>query len=86
MNTVERRLVIIILTGFSYTVFTVGRFYYGDFPQSRLKAKFHKLMRFPMFPGCCYITVDFATAASQNVVCKTEQMCHIINLFRTNAL
>jgi hypothetical protein len=27
---------------------------------------------------CCYITVDFATAASQNGVCMTQQMCRIM--------
>jgi hypothetical protein len=25
---------------------------------------------------CCYITMDFAMAASQNGVCITQQMCH----------
>jgi hypothetical protein len=25
---------------------------------------------------CCYITEDFATAASQNGVLMTQQMCH----------
>jgi hypothetical protein len=25
---------------------------------------------------CCYTTVEFATAASQNGVCITQQMCH----------
>jgi hypothetical protein len=29
----------------------------------------------------CHITVDFATAASQNSVCLTQQMCHIMTLF-----
>jgi hypothetical protein len=27
----------------------------------------------------CYITVDFETAASQNDVCVTQQMCHMMN-------
>jgi hypothetical protein len=29
---------------------------------------------------CCYITVDFATTASHNGVCKTQQMLHIMIL------
>jgi hypothetical protein len=33
------------------------------------------------FRWCCYVTVDFATAAIQNSVCITQQMCHIMNLF-----
>ena len=33
---------------------------------------------YPLFLGCCYITVDFATVASQNSVYKTEQMCQLI--------
>jgi hypothetical protein len=31
--------------------------------------------------GCCYITVDFATAAWQNAVCINHEMCHIMILF-----
>ncbi len=30
---------------------------------------------------CCYITVDFATAAWQNVACITHEVCHIMLLF-----
>jgi hypothetical protein len=33
------------------------------------------------FRLCCYITVDFATAASQNSVFITQQKCHIMILF-----
>jgi hypothetical protein len=29
---------------------------------------------------CCYITEDFAKTASQNGVCITQQMCHIMIL------
>ncbi len=30
---------------------------------------------------CCNVTWDFATAASQNGVCITPQMCHKLILF-----
>ncbi len=30
------------------------------------------------FLWCCYVTVDFTIAASQNSVCITRQMCHIM--------
>jgi hypothetical protein len=30
---------------------------------------------------CCYITVNFATAASENRVFLTQEMCHILMLF-----
>jgi hypothetical protein len=37
----------------------------------------------PPIQRCCYITVNFVTDVSQNVVYKTHQMCQIdiINLF-----
>jgi hypothetical protein len=33
------------------------------------------------FCGCCYITMDFATATSQNGVCITQQKVNIMTLF-----
>jgi hypothetical protein len=30
---------------------------------------------------CCYITLDFATAASQNGVCVTQETCPMMVLF-----
>ncbi len=35
----------------------------------------------PIKQRCCYITVDFATAASHNGVCMTQQICHIMIYF-----
>jgi hypothetical protein len=34
-----------------------------------------------LFCWFCYITADFATAASQNDVCITQQMCHTMMFF-----
>ncbi len=38
------------------------------------------------FLQCCYIRVDFTTAASQNGVGITQQMCHIMILFHDSSM
>ncbi len=40
----------------------------------------------PLLSGCCYITVDFAMAASQNGVCISQQMCHMMTLFHVGSM
>ncbi len=46
-----------------------------SYPSLQLKAKIQGPT--PHTQRCCYITVDYATDASQNGVYKTYQMCHI---------
>ncbi len=31
--------------------------------------------------GCCYLTVDPETCASEKGICLTQQMCHTMSLF-----
>jgi hypothetical protein len=33
----------------------------------------------PKLARCCYITVDFVTAESQESVCMTQEMCYMYN-------